>query len=106
MIPMQLKDLSKLLTFKAKTISNGQELIQSNSKPYTENHMTEKFFLSYDVAVIQYITSCHKNHINTRVKTLWREHVTSLTTSMSAMRFLNNVHFEGDKFNFKGSYNK
>ena len=44
--------------------------------------------LSYDVAVIQWITSCHKNHMTTRVITFWRVDVTSLTTSVSTMRFL------------------
>ena len=46
------------------------------------------FFSSYDVVVIQWITSCHKNHMNTCVITLSRVEVTSLTTSMSTMRFL------------------
>ena len=32
--------------------------------------------------------SCHKNRMTTRVITFWREHVTSLTTSVSTMRFL------------------
>ena len=45
-------------------------------------------FLSYYVAVIQCITSCHKNNRTTRVVTLWRVQVTSTTTSMSTMRFL------------------
>ena len=44
--------------------------------------------LSYDVAVIQWITLCHKNRMTTRVITLRRERVTSLTTSVSTMRFL------------------
>ena len=44
--------------------------------------------MSYDVAVIQRITSCHKNRMTTRVITLWRVYVTSLTASMSTMRFL------------------
>ena len=43
------------------------------------------FFLSYDVAVFQWITSCHKNHMTTRVITLLRENVTSLTTSATTM---------------------
>ena len=34
-------------------------------------------FLSHDVAVIQCITSCHKNRMTTRVITLRRERVTS-----------------------------
>ena len=46
-----------------------------------------KFNLSYDVAVIQWITSCHKNHMTTHVITLWRVCVMSLTTSMSTMHF-------------------
>ena len=35
----------------------------------------------YDVAVFQWITSCHKN----RMTTLLREYVTSLTTSVTTM---------------------
>ena len=45
-------------------------------------------YLSYDVAVIQWIKSCYENGMNTRVMILWRVDVTSLTTSVSAMRFL------------------
>ena len=39
-------------------------------------------YLSYDVTVFQWITSCHKNRMTTRVITLWRVLVTSLTTSV------------------------
>ena len=64
--------------------------------------------LSYDVAVIQWITSCHKNRMTTRVITLWRVDVTSLITSVSAMRFLAEImlilwailsHFKGQLIN-------
>ena len=48
----------------------------------------EYLHLSFDVAVIQWITSCHKNRMTTRVISLWRVHITSLTTSMLTMRFL------------------
>ena len=41
--------------------------------------------LSYDAAVLQWITSCHKNHMTTRVITLLREYVTSLMTSVTTM---------------------
>ena len=44
--------------------------------------------LSSDVAIIQWIASCHKNRMTKRVITLWRVDVTSLTTSVSTMRFL------------------
>ena len=44
-----------------------------------------KEILSYDVAVFQWITSCHKNRMTTRVLTLLREYVTSLTTSVTTM---------------------
>ena len=47
-----------------------------------------KKFLSYDVAVIQWITLCHKSGMTTRVITLWRVHVMSLTTSVSTIHFL------------------
>ena len=40
------------------------------------------FVLSYDVAVNRWITACHKNHMTTRVITLWRVDVTSLITSI------------------------
>ena len=62
--------------------------------------------LSYDIAVIQWITSCHKNHMITHVKTRWCIQVTSLTTSMSAVHFLNEVIFilKVIKCHFKGSY--
>ena len=43
------------------------------------------FALSYDVAVFQWITSCHKNRMSTRVLTLLREYVRSLTTSVTTM---------------------
>ena len=36
-----------------------------------------KIFLSYDVAVIQWITSSYKNRMTTHYITLWREQVTS-----------------------------
>ena len=44
--------------------------------------------LSHDIAVIWWITSCHKNHMTTRVITLWGVDVTSLTRSVLTMRFL------------------
>ena len=46
----------------------------------------------------------------TRVITLWRVDVTSLTTSVSPMRFLFEIHvlsiLKAIKSNFKGSYDK
>ena len=63
---------------------------------------------SYDVAVIQWITSCHKNCMATRVITLWRLDVTSLTTSVSTIHFILEVLsiFKAIKSDFKGSYDK
>ena len=49
--------------------------------------------LSYDVAVIQWITSCRKNRMTTRVIMPWRVDVTSLTTSVSTIRFLAEINF-------------
>ena len=53
-------------------------------------------------------TSCQKNRMTTRVITLWRIFVTSLTTSVSTMRFVNEKLFilKAIKFNFKRSYDK
>ena len=66
------------------------------------------FDLSLDVAVVQWITLCHKNRMTTRVTKLWWVHVTSLTTSMSSMRFLIEIMFvlKPIKSHFKGSYDK
>ena len=44
--------------------------------------------LSYDAAVIQWITSCHKNRMTTRVIKRWRVSVTPLTTSIRSFNFM------------------
>ena len=56
-------------------------------KSHILNGPINKLYLSYDVAVNQWITSCHKSRMTTRVITLWRVCETSLTTSVSTMRF-------------------
>ena len=68
----------------------------------------EKSLSYYDVAVIQWITSCHKNRMTIRVITLWRVYVTSLTTSVSSMRFLCEIMFilKAIKSHFKRLYDK
>ena len=60
--------------------------------------------LSYDVAVIHWITSCHKNRMTTRVITLWCKYVTSQITSVSTMLFLLEILSISKtiKFNLKG----
>ena len=61
--------------------------------------------LSYDVAVIQWITSCNKNRMTTHVITLWQVHATSSTTSVSTMRFsLNIAYLKTMKSHFDVSY--
>ena len=54
------------------------------------------------------ITSCHKNRMTTRVITLWRVHVTLLTTSMSTMHFLIEIKLilKTIESSLKGSYGK
>ena len=62
-------------------------------------------FLSYDVPVIQWITSCYKNRIATQVIELWRIFVRSLTDKVHVNNaFL--IEIIGDKSLFKGSYDK
>ena len=65
-------------------------------------------YLSYDVVVIQWIMSYHINRMTTRVITLWRERVTSMTTSMPSMRFRYEIMFilKAIKSHFKESYDK
>ena len=55
---------------------------------------------------IQWITSCHKNRMTTRIITLRRVYVTSLTTSMSTMYFLIEIMFilKSIESHCKGSY--
>ena len=62
-------------------------------------------FLSSDVAIIQWIMLCQKNCMTTLVITLWREHVTSLTTSVSTILFLIEIKIilKAIKSNFKGN---
>ena len=61
-----------------------------------------KTSLSYDVAEIQWMILCHKNHMSTCVITLWLIHETSLTTYVSTIHFYgDNVHFKGDKIPFQ-----
>ena len=64
--------------------------------------------LSYDGAVIQWIASCHKNPMTSRVITLLRIHVTSLTTSESTMHLRIEIMFilKATKSHFKGSCDK
>ena len=64
--------------------------------------------LSYDVVVIQWTMSCHKNRMTTCVITLWLVEVKSLTTSLSTMHFLIVIMFilKAIKSHFKGSYDK
>ena len=75
--------MSKKIPYMSSKISNTV---------YKTSYMLDKGF-SYDVADIQWITSCQKNRMTTRVTTLWRVNVTSLTTSVSAMRFLFEIVF-------------
>ena len=49
--------------------------------------------LSNDVAVIHWITLCHKNRMTTRVITLWQVSVMSFTASVSIMSFLIEIMF-------------
>ena len=66
----------------------------------------DKTYLSYDIAIIQWITSCYKNCITTCVITHWHVALISLTTSVSAMCFYIEHMFilKAIKFHFKRSY--
>ena len=59
----------------------------------TMTQLCKSNILSYDFAVIEWITSCKKTRMTTRVITLWRVYVTPLTTSVSAVRFLAEIMF-------------
>ena len=45
----------------------------------------------HDIAVIQWIISCHKNYVTTCVKPLWPVHIMLLTTSVSTMRYFDEI---------------
>ena len=55
-----------------------------------------KIYLSHDVAAIQWITSCHKNRIITRVITLLRNVIDNVRVK-NAFSHWTNVYFEGKK---------
>ena len=65
-------------------------------------------YLSHDVTVIQWITSCHKNNMTIREITLWHVYVMSLTTSVSTIRLLLEILFnlKAIESHFKGPYDK
>ena len=94
------------------TICRLQEnkMLQKNGHHWSPAsiHIIANIYVSYDVAVIQWITSCHKNRMTTRVITLWRVDETSLTTSVSTMHFLLEILsiFKAIESSFKGSYDK
>ena len=77
------KSSSSLTRFPTGLYTNANEHTFSQRSCIT-NYASQQY-LSHDVAVIQWITSCHKNRMATRVITLWRVYVTSLTTSASTM---------------------
>ena len=59
------------------------------------------FFLSYDVAVIQWLTLCHKNRMTTRYITLGYWRVTSWCCPWQRYVFYwNNVNIKGGKIPF------
>ena len=53
-----------------------------------------KNILSYDVAVFQWITSCHKNSMTTRVITRIRTVIDNVRVNNASFSW-NNFHFEG-----------
>ena len=65
--------------------------ILGSHKDQNSEQYQVKNTLSYDDAVIEWITSGHKNRMTTRVITLWRVYVPSLTTSVSTMSFLTEI---------------
>ena len=67
-----------------------------------------KQYLSYDIAVFQWLMSYHKYPMTAHVITLWHKHATSLTMSVSAMSFLIEIVFilKEIKSHFKGSFDK
>ena len=70
--------------------------------PFTPNYSFKiSLHLSHDIAVIQWITSCHKSRMTIRVITLWRVHVAPLTTSVSTMRFRIEIMFILKAINLK-----
>lgn len=69
-------------------LSNAIAVIQWITSCHRSFMTTFYDILLYDVVIIQWITSCHKNRKTVRVITFWRVHGTSLTTTSLAKRFL------------------
>ena len=55
---------------------------------FTDSKVCVIFNSSYDITVIQWIMSCHKNGMTTCVITLWCIRIMSLTLSVSTVHFL------------------
>ena len=77
-------------------------------KFYMNCHKCKILYISYNVGAFQLITSCHKNQMTTRVTAFRRVNVTSLTTSVSTMRFLIEIIiiFKAVKSHFNESFDK
>ena len=71
-------------------------------------YISAAHILSFDVAVIQCITLCHKNHMITHVLAFWHIYAMSFTITMSAMCYFTEIIFilKAVKSCFKGSYGK
>ena len=61
--------------------------------------------LSYDVAVIEWITSCHKNHMTKHVITLWHNLIENVCVN-NAFSFEIMFNLKAIKSHCKGSYDK
>ena len=90
-------------------VNIGRCLIVSELSQYSSgSENIANISLSYAVAVIQPITSCHKKSMTTCVITLWRIHLMPLTTSVSTIGFLTVIMFilKAEKSHFEGSCDK
>ena len=95
--PITTEIQTRIISFWSKLIENSAQYKLSPTVYYTVYNMHENRHLksqwldnvknllcshgysglSHDVAVIQWITSCHKNRMTTRYITFWRVHITS-----------------------------
>ena len=86
--------LIRLYSFNGRSIYQPVRYLLSGCDSY--------MFLSYDIAVNQWITSCHKNRMTTHYITLWQKQETSWRCPCQPCIFCwTTVNFKGNKIKFK-----
>ena len=87
--PITFKSPQPKVIEQRRCASNNAHIVEAQLSIFMQSDKSHTcLHLSHGVTVSQWLTSCHKNRMSTRVITFWRIHVTLLTTSVSVVCFL------------------